>query len=85
MAQHKQWPKNKLEFVHQHYEQIVKEVDKWLGDGALFIFGYLVRKFSENVLAEKLFEEEIWVTSFFDLILHVVKRTESNSNKGEQR
>lgn len=75
LQHHQQWPKQKRNFVQRHFAVIAKEVGKWMNDCALFVFGYLVRKFSESVLAEKLYEEEIWITSFFNLTLNVVQRT----------
>lgn len=65
----------KLTFTENFFEPIVKEAIKWIDDCALFVFGYLVRIFSENVLKERLTEEEIWVTSFFDLNVNRVRRT----------
>ena len=56
--EHKPWPKKKLGFVGQHFAGITREVAKWIDDVGLFVFGYLVRKFSENVLTERLYEEE---------------------------
>jgi hypothetical protein len=50
-------------------------VAKWADDCALFIFGYLVKKFAENVLEEKTKEQVIWVTSFFDLTINEIKRS----------
>lgn len=76
IARHKPWPKRKLAFAKRYFTDVAKEVDKWVDDRALFIFGYLVRRFSENVLVEHLYEEEIWVTSHFDPLLNVIRRVE---------
>lgn len=71
---HKPWPKRKLEFTNKYFTLITKEIQKWLDDCMLFIFGYLVGQFSESVLRENLPEEEIWVSSFFNLTVNVVKK-----------
>lgn len=76
MAHHQPWPKKKRAFSEKHFAAIAKEVKKWVDDCALFVFGYLVRQFAENVLRKKLHEEEIWVTSFFNLTVNVVKRVQ---------
>ena len=75
LQHHQQWSKQKRAFVQKHFADIVKEIGKWMNDCALFVFGYLVRRFTESVLAEKMLEEEIWVTSFFNLTLNVVQRS----------
>ena len=74
---HHPWTKAKRAFVRKYFVPIAKEVGKWIDDCALFIFGYLVRKFAENVLVEKAEEKEIWVTSFFNLTLNVIKSVET--------
>lgn len=76
MAHHSPWPRRKAAFARQYFSPVAKEVEKWIDDCALFVFGYLVRTFAENVLAEKKREEEIWVTSFFTLGVNIVKRIE---------
>lgn len=73
MALHKPWPKRKLLFAKQYFKAIVKEVGKFLDDRALFVFGYLIRNFWKQVVEEKLKEDEIWITGFFDLVVNVVK------------
>ncbi len=75
IARHRPWPKHKEAFVKKNFFDIVREVGKWIDDCQLFVFGYLVRKFWERVVEEKLYEEEIWVASFYNLIVSVVKRT----------
>ena len=70
------WPVGKLAFAKTYFIPIVKEVQKWIDDCALFLFGYLVRSFSAQVLAEGMYEEEIWIASFFHFTLNVVRRQE---------
>lgn len=49
------------------------EVVKWIDDCALFVFGYLVRKFWKEVVKQRSREDEIWVTSFLNLDINAVK------------
>lgn len=79
IARHKPWPKKKLAFAKQHFQSIVREVVKWTDDSVFFVFCYLARKFWKNVIKEKLSEEEIWVTSLFNLGLNVVERIDHPS------
>jgi len=73
-AEHAAWPKRKRAFVRKHFPGIAREVSKWIDDVGLFVFGYLVRQFSERVHTERLEEQEIWATSFFNLTVSVVRR-----------
>lgn len=73
------WTKRKRDFIERYFAGVAKETAKWIDDRALFIFAYLVRKFSDNVLVEQLYEDEIWVTSLFTQVLNVVKRKEPKS------
>lgn len=66
IANHPPFPKRKRVFVEQYFAGIAKEVNKWIDDRGLFTFAYLVHQFAENVLAEQLFEKEIWVTNLFN-------------------
>lgn len=79
IASHEPWPKKKLAFAKCYYAPIAKEVNQWIDDRALFIFSYLVKEFGEKVLAEQLYEKEIWVTNLFDQNLNVVRRVESDT------
>lgn len=74
IARHEPWPTHKRAFAEQYFGRIAGEVTKWIDDRALFIFGYLVRKFWARVLEEKLFEAEIWVIDLFDTTLNVIER-----------
>ena len=74
LTRHKHWPQEELDFADKHFVTVAKEVEKWMDDCGLFIFGYLVRNFSENVLDQGLNEEEIWVVSSLDRCMNVVKR-----------
>lgn len=68
-------PKKKA-FAKKRFVAIAKEAQKWVDDCYLFLIGYLVRRFSEKVLAEKMYEEEIWLTSIFAANLNIIKRIE---------
>ena len=74
LALHGSWTGYKRKFVNKYYKRIAKEVKRWIDDINLFIFGYLVRRFWEEAVAQELKEDEIWVASFFNLNLNIVKR-----------
>lgn len=76
MARHRPWPKKKEFFAKRHYTDIAIETSKWLDNREIFVFCYLVRNFWKEVVREGMREDEIWVTSLFDLVLNVVKPTE---------
>lgn len=76
IAEFQPWPKKKKAFIQQYFAAVAKEVHQWIDDRVLFTFGYLVRRFSEKVLIEKLYEEEIWVMNMFDPVLNVTKRVD---------
>ncbi len=75
IARHKPSPRQQLAFAKEHYADIALEIGKWLDDREIFIFCYLVRNFWRKVVREGMREDEIWVTSLFDLVLNVVKPT----------
>lgn len=73
---HTAWTEIKRNFAEKHFTAIAKETQRWNDDRTLFLFGYLVRQFWENLVKKKLYEEEIWVTSQFTMNLNVIKRVE---------
>ena len=76
MQLHEPWLKApKKQFAEKYFSRIACETIKWTDDSALFIFGYLVREFSQEVLKTKRLEEEIWVVSLFDMTLNIVSRS----------
>lgn len=80
IAMHEPWlDSQKKKFAEKHFTPIAQEAMKWVDDCALFIFGYLVKEFSREVLKTKQLEEEIWVTSFFDATLNVIQRSKQNT------
>jgi len=74
LAQHEHWPADHLTYARRHFQELAKRVARWNDDCALFIFGYLVRIFSERVLRENMSEKEILVVSFLDPYVNVVRR-----------
>jgi hypothetical protein len=71
---HEVWSVRKLEFAERYYDQLARAVKKWMDDIALFIFGYLVRRFWVEVSKQGSKEDEIWTVSFFNTNLNIVKR-----------
>lgn len=64
--------KQKGAFTKKYFEPVAREIFKWRGDWFLFVFGYLVRQFAQELAQRKKEEEEIWVASFFNLTVSVV-------------
>ncbi len=85
MENHPPFSKSKRTFVEQHFTGIAKEVNKWIDDRGLFTFAYLVHQFAENVLAEQLYEKEIWVTNLFNQNLIVTSRVGNDENRITQK
>lgn len=89
LTQHRHWKtpqlRHKYDFARQYFVDIAREAGHWLDDCALFVFGYLVRRFGQQVLLqrEERQEAEIWVTHFLDLSVNVTLRPPSwNSGTG---
>lgn len=51
IKEYEPWTKEKLAFVKQYFAPVAQEVAKWMDDCWLFMFGYLVRQFSERLLS----------------------------------
>ncbi|OGZ65596.1 MAG: hypothetical protein A3C06_00670 [Candidatus Taylorbacteria bacterium RIFCSPHIGHO2_02_FULL_46_13] len=62
-----------LEYIQAHYIEIARETIKWFDDTILFCFGYLVRRFWNHVIEVGRREDQIWVTSLFNLGINVVQ------------
>ena len=62
---------------------VAQEVDKWMDDCWLFMFGYLVRQFSERLLKVGYPEEEIWVTNFYNLTVNIMQQIEELKNNAK--
>ena len=78
---HEVWSVQKLEFAEKYYHQLARAVKKWMDDIALFVFGYLVRRFWTQVSKQKSKEDEIWTVSFFSANLNIVKRRPRRKEK----
>lgn len=80
LKEHEPMSKRKRDFVQKYFELVARETFKWMGDCLLFIFGYLVRQFSEQLTKLGHPEEEIWVASFFNLTVSVMKKATPQSS-----
>lgn len=65
------------QFANKHFRDIVTDGLKWVDDCGLFVFGYLLKHFSQRVINEDKHEAEIWVASFFNLRVNSLTRVES--------
>lgn len=79
LEHHHRWPDEKRDFAERYFEGIAREVACWKSDCGLFIFGYLVHKFSQHLLSQGLREDEIWVTGLWNLAVYITKRTDSRN------
>jgi hypothetical protein len=78
---HETWPVYKLKFAERYYDQTARVVKKWMDNIALFVFGYLVRRFWVEVFAQGSKEDEIWAVSLFNANLNIVKRQKRRKEK----
>lgn len=79
IATHEPWRNSaKKKFTERNFMRIAQGVRKWIDDCSLFVYGYLVREFSEGVLKTKRLEEEIWVTGLFGLTVNVIRKSKQN-------
>ncbi len=86
IANHAPWvDDSKREFAEKHFTAIARETIKWTDNCALFIFAYLVREFSQEVLKSGKLEEEIWVMSFFGVTLNVIKKSKTKVTITERK
>ena len=60
--------------MDEYFEPVAKEVQKWIDDCAPYLFGFLIKKFWENIGLKGFSEDEIWAGSFFGLGLNVIKQ-----------
>ena len=74
LARYEPWPEHKRAFVERYFDSVAKEVQKWIDDCALYLFGFLIRKFWVSIGEEHFQEDEIWAGSFFNLGLNVVRQ-----------
>lgn len=64
---------SELAYIKNHYIDIARETIKWFDDTILFCFGFLVRRFWKRVNKVGRREDQIWVTSLFNLGINVVQ------------
>lgn len=79
MREYEPFTQRKKVFAEKYFEPVAREVYKWMADWFLFVFGYLVRQFSEELARRGKPEEEIWVTMFTNLIVSSMKKIEQQS------
>lgn len=71
--EHSPFSEEELRYIKENYSAIATEVLKWFDDCVLFTFGYLARRFWKKVAEEGKQEDEIWVTSFFNLGINILR------------
>lgn len=81
VKEHEPLSKHKRIFIQKFFDPVAREIFKWRGDCFLFVFGYLVRKFAERLTEKERPEKEIWVASFFNLTISVMKKAEQQPSK----
>ncbi|MFH1354072.1 MAG: hypothetical protein ABIH36_02190 [bacterium] len=70
---HPSFSEQELVYINNNYPTIATEILKWFDDCVLFTFGYLTRRFWRRVAEVGRREDEIWVTSFFNAGINVLK------------
>lgn len=68
--------------AREQFEAVLRRVQDWIDNCALFIFCYFVRRFCQRVLETRSVEEQVWVTSFFNLSINIVTR-EARAQDGQ--
>ena len=71
--EHTPFSEQELVYVKENYPAIATEILKWFDDCVLFTFGYLARRFWKQVAESGRREDEIWLTSFFNLGINVLR------------
>ncbi len=71
--EHTPFSEQELVYIKANYPVIATEILKWFDDCVLFTFGYLARRFWMKVAKEGKREDEIWITSFFNLGINVLQ------------
>ncbi|MGH2638476.1 MAG: hypothetical protein ACRDF4_04240 [Rhabdochlamydiaceae bacterium] len=73
IEEHTPFTEQELAYVKTNYPAIATEVFQWFDDCVLFTFGYLARRFWKKVAEVGRQEDEIWVTSFFNLGINILR------------
>lgn len=71
--EHTPFTEQEIAYIKANYPTIATEILKWFDDCVLFTFGYLVRRFWMQVAKAGKREDEIWITSFFNLGINVLQ------------
>lgn len=71
--EHAPFREQELVYIKENYPTIATEILKWFDDCVIFTFGYLARRFWKKVAETGKREDEIWVTSFFNLGINVLR------------
>ena len=71
--EHVPFSEQELAYIKANYPAIATEILKWFDDCVLFTFGYLARRFWKRVAEVGKREDEIWVTSFFNLGINTLR------------
>ncbi len=72
ISRHVMWSSEQRKYARLLYEKLTPKLVKWIADCGLIVFGYIVREFwkeivSLNAIEGGSLEDEIWVTSVFQL------------------
>lgn len=73
VAEHPSFSEPDLAYITNNYAAIATEILKWFDDCVLFTYGYLARRFWKRVAEVGRREDEVWVTSFFNLGINVLR------------
>ena len=71
--EHTPFSEQELSYIKANYPAIATEILNWFDDCVLFTFGYLARRFWMQVAEAGRREDEIWITSFFNLGINVLR------------
>ncbi|PJE64050.1 MAG: hypothetical protein COU90_04220 [Candidatus Ryanbacteria bacterium CG10_big_fil_rev_8_21_14_0_10_43_42] len=78
LLRHALWPEEKRSWARDNFVPTARSIGKWIDDCGLFIFGYLVRRFWEEIVRihqeeSGSLEDTIWVTSIFHVDVNELK------------
>jgi hypothetical protein len=77
LFRHQSWSEEKKAFAQTFFPDTARAIGKWIDDCGLFIFGYLVREFWQEIIRLHLergtpLEDEVWVASIFHLSINAL-------------
>ncbi len=73
VSEHGPFVAGELAYIKNNYVAVATETLKWFDDCVLFTFGYLARRFWKKVAEVGRREDEIWITSFFNAGINVLR------------